>query len=178
MSEQERLAFWTKTLNLAEFRVVHERRDTPSDPVRFTVVPKQEVAVCPACAHACDTIHRRHDSNPIKDLPLGEQSVDLIVRTPQFRCERCDTFFTPTYAALAPGAHATERFLAQAAKLIRFSDIANAAAFFGVAENTLTRWYYDYVERQQKTPPGTLKPITSIGIDELSLKKSIASSSP
>jgi transposase len=178
MNEQERLAFWTKALNLPEFRVVHEHRDTPGDPVRFTVVPKQEVGVCPKCGHASDSVHRRHDSNPIKDLPLGEQAVDLIVRTPQFACERCEIFFTPTYSALAPGAHATERFLAQAARLIRFSDIANVAAFFGVAQNTLTRWYYDYVERQQKTPPANLKPIKSIGIDELSLKKSIASSSP
>jgi transposase len=177
MSEQDRLAFWTKALNLPGFRVVHERRDTPSDPVRFTVVPTQEVALCPHCAHACDTVHRRHDSKPIKDLPLGEQAVDLLVRTPQYECRRCQTFFTPTYAALAPGAHASERFLAQAAKLIRFSDIANVAAFFGVAENTLARWYYDYVERQQQTPPATLKPITSIGIDELSLKKSTGSSS-
>jgi transposase len=176
MSEQERLAFWSKALNLPEFRVAHERGDTPSDPVRFTVVPRQEVGVCPGCGHACEGVHRRCDSSPIKDLPLSEQPVDLIFRTPQFHCERCDTFFTPRYAAFAPGAHATERFLAQAAKLIRFSDIANAAAFFGVAENTLTRWYYDYVERQQKAPPANLKPIKSLGIDELSLKKSIGSS--
>ena len=81
------------------------------------------------------------------------------------------------YAAIAPGAHATERFLAQAARLIRFSDIANVAAFFGVSENTLARWYYDYVERQQKTPPANLKPIKSLGIDELSLKKNTGSSS-
>jgi transposase len=175
MSEQERLAFWTKALNLPGFRVVHERRDTPGDPVRFTVVPSQEVAVCPGCCHSSDSVHRRCDSSPIKDLPLSEQPVDLIFRTPQFHCERCDTFFTPSYAAFAPGAHATERFLAQAAKLIRFPDIANAAAFLGVAESTLTRWYYDYVERQQESPPATLKPIKSIGIDELSLKKSIAS---
>jgi transposase len=176
MSEQERLAFWTKALNLPGFRVVHERRDTPGDPVRFTVMPNQEVGACPGCGHASDSVHRRHDSSPIKDLPLSEQPVDLIFRTPQFHCERCDLFFTLRYAAFAPGAHATERFLAQAAKLIRFSDIANAAAFFGVAENTLTRWYYDYVERQQKAAPADLKPIKSIGIDELSLKKSTGSS--
>ena len=178
MSEQDRLAFWTKTLNLPEFRVVHERHDTPSDPLRFTLVPQQEVAACPRCGHACEGVHRRHESSPVKDLPLGEQAVELIVRTPQFRCERCDTFFTPTYSALAHGAHASERFLAQAAKLIRFSDIANVAVFFGVAENTLTRWYYDYVERQQKDPPANLRPIKSIGIDELSLKKSTGSSWP
>src|SRR6516164_4286877 len=98
MSEQDRLAFWTKALNLPEFRVVHERRDAPDDAVRFTVVPALDVAVCPQCGRACDTVHRRHDSKPIKDLPLGPQAVELILRAPQFSCERCETFFTPTYA--------------------------------------------------------------------------------
>ena len=177
MSEQDRLAFWTKALNLPGFRVVHERRDTPRDPVCFTIVPIQEVAACPHCGHACDSVNRRHDSNPVKDLPLGPQLVDVIVRTPQFECDRCECFFTPCYDAIAPGAHATERFLEQAARLIRFSDVANVADFFGVPENTLARWYYDYVERQQQTPPANLKPIKSIGIDELSLKKSTGSSS-
>ena len=89
MTEQDQLAFWTKALNLPGFRVVHERRDTPSDPVRFTVVPTHDVALCPRCGHASDTIHRRHDSHPLKDLPLGPQAVELIVRTPQFHCQRC-----------------------------------------------------------------------------------------
>jgi len=177
MSEQDRLAFWTKALNLPGFRIVHERRDTPSDPVFFTVVPVGDVAACPHCGHACDTVHRRHDSKPIKDLSLGPQAIELIVRTPGFKCERCESFFTPSYAAIAPGTHATERFLEQAARLIRFSDVANVAAFFSVPENTLARWYYDYVDRQQQTPPPNLKPIPSLGIDELSQKKSTASSS-
>src|SRR5215208_1024587 len=116
MSEQDRLAFWTKALNLPGFRVVHERRDTPKDPVRFTVVPTEEVAVCPGCGHACDDVHRRHDSKPIKDLPIGPQAVELIVRTPQFCCARCQRYFTPCYAALVGDAHATERFLEQAAR--------------------------------------------------------------
>lgn len=177
MTEQDQLTFWTKALNLPGFRVVHERRDRPTDPVCFTVVPTQEVALCPGCGHACDTIHRRQDSDPIQDLPLGAQAVQLLVRTPQFRCDRCDTFFTPCSSALAPGAHATERFLEQAARLIRFSDIANVAAFFSVPESTLARWYYDYLQRQQQQPRGEQKPIKSIGIDELSLKKSTGSSS-
>jgi transposase len=175
MSEQDRLAFWTKALNLPGFQVVHERRDTPSDPVRFTVVPTQEVAACPHCSHACSTVHRRHDSKSIIDLPIGPQAVELIVRTPQYECDRCGLFFTPSYSAIAPGAHATERFLEQAARLIRFSDIANVAEFFGVPENTLTRWYYDYVERHLQ-PTAELKPIRCLGIDELSLKKSTGSS--
>src|SRR5665213_3026740 len=172
MSEYHRLAFWTKALNLPGFEVVHEHRDTPSEPVRFTVVPIEKAAVCPKCGHACATVNRRHESAPIKDLPLGEQAVELIVHTPQYECERCDSYFTPTYPAIAPGAHATQRFLAHVARLIDFSDIANVAALYQLSESTLTRWYYDYVERQQQEPsPVAGKPIKCLGIDELSQKK-------
>jgi transposase len=179
MSTMQRLAAWTLALNLPGFRVVHEGRETPKDPVRFTVIPTQEVAVCPHCGHACDTVHRRHHSSPVKDLPLGDQAVELIVSTPQYECERCQRFFTPSYSVIASGAHATERFLAHTARLIDFSDIANIASLYGVPERTLARWYYDYLERQKQQPLATpLKPIESIGIDELSLKKGTASSLP
>jgi len=53
--------------------------------------------------------------------------------------------------------------------LIRFSDLANTAAFFGVPEKTLERWYYDYVERHRQAPPLTARPIQQLGIDELKL---------
>jgi len=59
MTEQEHLDFWTKALNLRDFRVVHEGRDSPNDPVCFTVVPAEEVARCPGCGHACALVHRR-----------------------------------------------------------------------------------------------------------------------
>src|SRR3954447_3250169 len=74
MTEQEHLDFWTEALNLPDFRVVHQRRDSPNDPVCFTVVPAEEVARCPGCGHACATVHRRHDSKPMtsfRQLRLG-----------------------------------------------------------------------------------------------------------
>ena len=67
------------------------------------------------------------------------------------------------------------RFLGRAAELIRRGDVSRAAGFLRVPEKTLERWYYDWVERQRDTTPAP--PITRIGIDELSLKKSTASSS-
>jgi transposase len=174
MSEQDRLEFWTRALNLPGFEVVHERRDTPADPLRLTVAPQMPLGLCGGCRRATDRVQRTHESQPVKDLPIGPQAVELIVRTYQFHCPHCDRYFTPRYAALAEGAHATGRFLEQAAKLIRFSDIANAAAFLGVPEKNLQRWYYDYVERQAQNPPADLKPIKSLGIDELSQKKAPA----
>jgi transposase len=176
MTEQDHLEFWTQALNLPDFRVVHQRRDTPADPLRLTVAPRLNVALCPHCHKPSDAVHRTSESHPVKDLPVGPQPVDLLVRTHQFHCLHCGAYFTPHYPALAEGAHATERFLQQAAKLIRFSDIANAAVYLGVPEKTLQRWYYDHVQRQTQTPAPGLKPIQSLGIDELSLKKSTASS--
>lgn len=176
MTEPDRLAFWTKALNLPDFQVVHEHRDTATDPLRLTIVPQLPLGLCSGCRRATDVIHRTYESQPVKDLSLGPQAVELIVRTYQFHCPHCGGYFTPSYPALAPGAHATERFLEQAAKLIRFSDIANAAAFLGVPEKNLERWYYAYVERRAQAATEGLKPIQSLGIDELSLKKSTGSS--
>jgi transposase len=170
MSAGDPLDFWTEILRLDGFRVAHVRHDTPTDPVRLTLVPTLPLGLCPHCQRATDTIHRRHDSEPVKDLPIGPQAVELVIRTYQFACPHCERFFTPAASAFAPTAHATERFLAQAARLIRCSDIANAAAFLGVPEKTLEKWYYDYVERQRQQP-ASLQPIRQIGIDELRLKK-------
>jgi len=169
MSESDQLDFWTKLLRLDGFRVAHIRKDTPTDPIRLTVVPSTPLGLCPHCHRACDAIHRRWESNPIKDLPLGPQPVELIIRTYQFACPHCGHFFTPPAPVCAPGAHATERFLEQAARLIRFSDIANAAAFLGVPEKTLEKWYYDYVERQRQASSPPPRPIQQLGIDELKL---------
>lgn len=177
MSEQASLKLWTKQVRLDGYQVVAERRDTPADPVRLTLVATSEIGRCPHCSRPTATVHRRSDSDPIRDLPHGPQAVELILRCCQFHCLPCDRFFTPDCPHVAPGAHATERFLEQAARLIRFADVANAAAFLGVAEKTLSRWYDDYAQRRLDQPKGpVLKPITSLGIDELSLKKSTGSS--
>lgn len=176
MSANDPLLFWTQLLRLEGFAVVQVQQDTPTQPVRLTVIPNTAVSVCPQCQHACDSIHRRYQSDAVKDLPLGPQAVELTIRTYQFACSHCGHFFTPPSPGFVRGAHATERFLEQAVRLIRFSDIANAAAFLGVAEKTLEKWYYDYVERQRQTPHVPLQPIRQLGIDELALKKKSASS--
>jgi transposase len=100
MTEQDRLEFWTKTLNLPDFQVVHAHCDTPADPLRLTVVPRMPLGLCAGCRRATDCIHRTHESQPVKDLPIGPQAVELLVRTCQFYCPRCDRYFTPRYKEL------------------------------------------------------------------------------
>ena len=172
------LAFWTDLLCLPNYEVVYCQKESDLQRYRLTVAPKQRLGVCPHCGKISDTIHQTRTREHIKDLPIGKEAVDLNVRVLQFECV-CGQHFTPAVPFLAEGAHATERFLEQARRLIGFSDIANVAAFLQLPENTLARWYYDYVERLQQQPASPpAQPIRQLGIDELCLKKSTVSSSP
>ena len=176
-SNEQRLELWGEVLQLAEFEVVHQQEDADTRTIHLTVIPRHSVGVCPGCGDLSQDVHQRRDREGIRDLPIGGRQVELRVRVSQFWCRRCETAFTPPLASLAAGTHATERFLERCATLVRHGDMARAAAFCGLPEKTLARWYYEYVERRQQQQPAEMQPIRSLGIDELSLKKSIASSS-
>jgi transposase len=164
------LAFWTQLLCLPEYEVVYCQQEQDLQQYRLTVAPKNRLGVCPHCGKVSDTIHQTRTREPIKDLSISTEAVELNVRVLQFEC-RCGQFFTPRIPFLAEGAHATERFLERAAELIRTSDVANAAAFLGVPERTLGDWYYDDLQRRPHPSSQQPKPVRRLGIDELSLKK-------
>ena len=172
------LQFWTGVLQLPNFVVVHCEEDSQQRRYCFTVAPEHRLGVCPHCNKTSDEVHQTRTRERIQDLPISGYAVELKVRLGQFTCEHCHKAFTPAVPFLAEGAHATERFLERTAALIRSSDVANVARFFGLAEQTLGRWYYDYVERRRTGSSETLQPVRHIGLDELSLKKNIGSSSP
>jgi transposase len=159
-------------LDLEEFEVVQVSADRKSRVRTLTLVPRMGVGVCPHCHGVCDERHVCRDRD-VLDLPMGGWRTELTVRLCQFRCRVCDRFFTPRYAALAEGSHATERLLERLGELIVHSDVAAAAKFFGIPEKTAERWYYEHRQRKQHDdePKVGLQPIRSLGIDELSLKK-------
>lgn len=173
---EDRLSVWNGVLQLDEFEVVHQAEDLATKTLHFTLISKLGAAVCPHCGGLCKTVHQTRDRDDIHDLPIGERAVVLRVRVPEFHCDACQRHFTLPWQSIAEGTHATERFLERAAAIIRHSDISNAARLCGVPEKTLHNWYYDYVERQLRQPAPELKPITSVGVDELSQKKDTASS--
>jgi transposase len=164
-------------LDLEEFEVVQVNAGRGKRVRTLTLVPRMGIGVCPHCHGACDERHMCRDRN-VRDLPMGGWQTELVVRLWQFHCRACDRFFTPRYAALAEGAHATERLLERLGELIVHSDVAAAATFFGIPEKTAEAWYYQHRQRKEHDdePRTGLKPIESMGIDELSLKKDTNSS--
>jgi hypothetical protein len=176
----EQLAALSALLELEELEVVEAHQDRAKRVRRVVMVPRVAVGLCPHCRQLCSERHECHDREVV-DLPLGPYATHLIVRLWQYRCRHCDKFFTPPLSCLAEGAHATERFLQRLAELVKHTDLANAAAYLGVAEKTLERWYYDHLQRRRdgQQVTGTLpslQPVRSLGIDELSLKKDTSSS--
>jgi len=161
----------THLLSLDEFEVVEFNEDAQRKLCRLVVVPRLSVGLCPQCHKATNHRHQTRERR-IHDLPWGPYATELVVRVSQYQCDACPgtPVFTPRFSALAESTHATERFLERLAQMVRFSDIQNASAFFGVPEKTLEGWYYDYVERKRSATVSE-SPIRSLGIDELSRKK-------
>ena len=174
MDASGRLSTVSAVLDLDEFEVVDLQQDRRVKQDVITVIPKLDVGLCPHCRQVCDKRNQARESR-VMDLPMGGYRTELRVRAWQFHCVACDKFFTPRFSAMVERAHATERLLARLAELIKHGDVANAARFFGIPEKTAEKWYYKYVQRNQKSP-SDLKPTRSLGIDELSLKKSTGSS--
>lgn len=176
--QSHELTVWTQALNLAGYDVVDSGEAQGDGVRRFGVVPTQIVELCPGCGRPCNSIRQKRWIENVLDLPLGGRPVGLKVRVFQYECEHCGRLWTPESSILAPGTWATRRLVERAAELVRHSDVANAAAFFGIPEKTLERWYYQHVEREKAATDTAAGPIRSIGIDELSLKKNTVNLSP
>ena len=159
----------TAVLGLDEFEVTDFAHNVAGKQVRFTVIPKVSEGLCPHCRTLCGKRHSTLE-HEVLDLPMSGCATELLVRTPQFRCELCRRYFTLKYAAIAEGMHATVRLLERLGELVKHGDLAGAAAFFCIPEKTAERWYYEYVEHHRRSRPG-LKPMERMGIDELSVKK-------
>ena len=178
MFETYRLDVWTMALNLPRYEVCHCAEDGIDEVLRLNIIPKQVIELCPNCGCPCNSWRQKRWLENILDLPLGGRAVSLKVRVFQYQCDHCGRNWTPHSPIVEEGTWATKRLVECAAELVDCSGVANAAAFFGIPEKTLERWYYDHVERQTKVANSRANPIRSLGIDELSLKKSTASLSP
>lgn len=129
--------------------------------------PKLEV--CPRCATPSQTGYD-HRTVRLKDQPLRDKHVSLIVRKRRLFCKPCAKPFTEPLPGVRKGFRSTERFrrgVLWASE--NFGSLKAVSRTFGCSSNTLYKSVYEQLElrRRMRVYPWP----RTIGIDEHSFRK-------
>jgi transposase len=125
--------------------------------------------VCPKCARVSSAVYD-HRRVRIKDEPLRNRTVFLLIEKRRFFCRHCKKPFTEPISGIGKGRRSTERFrsgICWAAE--NFHDLSKVQRHFNCSADTVYRATYDHLELRRRK---RLYPLPSaIGIDEHSLRK-------
>lgn len=157
----------TRLLFLPELKVVS--RFVRNHVSYFNVVKTSNYEVCPKCA----TISKRvYDTRvcKIKDSPIRDLKVALLVRKRRFKCSQCKSIFTEPIPGVKKYRRTTERFRQSVFKACEdFVDLKRVRAKFNCSYRFIYKVLYERLElerRKRQYPwPHT------IGIDEHSFRR-------
>jgi transposase len=116
--------------------------------------------ICSGCGGVADGVHD-FTQRWIKDLPMFDMPVDLLVQRCRVRCPKCGPKLQKL-PWLSPFARLTDRMAEAVAKMCRILPVKHVAEHFGL------KW--DAVKAIDKAYPGrTLGPVDLTGVTELAM---------
>ena len=135
----------------------------------YHCVKESGLEVCPRCASACTGIYDRRRVR-VKDTPLRDKRIVLLITKRRFYCKTCKKPFTEPVPGILPGRRTTQRFRKDIQWACEnFTSLKQVKKHFDCSNDFLYRALYESLElkrRQQLYPwPKT------IGIDEHRFKK-------
>mgnify|MGYP003584160826 CR=1 FL=1 len=122
---------------------------------------------CSRCAGWSRAIHDQQERR-IRDLPILEHRVELIVPRIRVACQRCGPSLE-RLSWLQPYARVTQRLGESVARLCRVASVQHVAAFFGLNWKTVKQLDCAALERQ--LGPVDLNGLQVIGMDEFAIQK-------
>lgn len=159
-----RLGGWTGYEVVDDWR---EHRGTQS----WCVLRLQAVAgalrQCSGCGQATRSVHDQQERR-IRDLPLFEHRVELIVPRVRVACARCGPKLEQL-SWLEPYARLTRRLGESVAQLCRVASIRHVASFFDLDWKTVKG--VDFASLRRQLGPVDLDGLEVIGMDEFALQK-------
>lgn len=122
------------------------------------------------CSHCGESTRAVHDwqERRVRDLPLFEHRVELLVPRVRVACPRCGPKLE-RLSWLQPYARVTRRLGESVAQLCRVASIRHVASFFGLDWKTVKELDYANLERQ--LGPVDLDGLEVIGMDEFAIQK-------
>lgn len=122
---------------------------------------------CSGCGGPCPLIHDC-EQRRVRDLPIFEVPVELIVPRLRVACGRCGAKLE-RLEWLEGYSRVTQRLAASVARLCQVMSIRHVARFYGLAWTTVKR--IDFRHLQRELGPVDLRGVGVIGMDEFALHK-------
>lgn len=138
---------------------------------RWCVIRLEPKAVewrcCSRCARRVEAVHDREERR-IRDLPIFEVPVELVVPRLRMMCEACGPRLEQL-SWLEPYARVTRRLAGSVARLCKVASILHVAEFYGLAWSTVKLIDCRHLERE--LGPVNLAGVETIAMDEFAIQK-------
>jgi transposase len=153
-----------RRLLLPELKFVRSWRRPGTKTVGVEAEKVSEMEVCPRCATKSSSVYDHRDVT-VRDAPLRDMGVRLVVRKRRFSCRPCGRPFTEPVPGIRKGYKTTERYrrsLLWACE--NFSDLSRVRRAYGCSSGYVYRALYAQLEleRRQRLYPWP----SVIGLDE------------
>lgn len=122
---------------------------------------------CSQCGRSTRAVHD-HSERRVRDLPIFQHRVELIVPRLRVACEGCGPKLE-RLSWLEPYARVTRRLSDSVAKLCKVASIRHVAEFFGLDWKTVKA--LDFASLQRELGPVDLDGLEVIGMDEFAIQK-------
>ena len=122
---------------------------------------------CSQCGRSTRAVHD-YSERRVRDLPLFQHRVELIVPRLRVACEGCGPKLE-RLSWLEPYARVTRRLGDSVAKLCRVASVRHVAEFFGLDWKTVKA--LDFASLQRELGPVDLDGLEVIGMDEFAIQK-------
>lgn len=153
-----------RLLEIPELRVLDVRIEARE--VFIDVEMAKEAVPCPKCQSPCEATGEAARVRTVRDLPILEKPVRLLLHRHRFRCAMCKERFWEQSESLGKRRW-TERLMRLVREeLLKGTPTKQLSRRYGVAERTLFRWVFERSHGGRGRKLGT-----ALGIDEFATHK-------
>lgn len=128
--------------------------------------------ICPGCQSQQITVHGSLGQDRlVHDVSVGIKQVDLLVKVPRYRCNRCSTTFTHRFESIMENRQMTRRLYDQIKRETFVSTFSDIADKYGITPPTVAGIFDEYVAELEPLRKRIVAPRV-LGIDEKHIVKS------
>ncbi len=166
MASNSELHLMTQLLNLEGVKVI-DYRIIEGIGIILSLENTKKQVICPNCGETTELLHQ-NNSQTIRDLSFGKQSVYLKINRRRMRCPHCQNKLTEELGFVRKKRVHTQRFVESIVEEVLNSDIKNVAKRNDLSEQEIETMLKDLGQELVAEKPLNLN---KLGIDEIAVVK-------